>query len=74
MDFYRVAGGQIAENWVMLDYMDLFRQMGVIYRARLARLRPLWVGPGRCGSGAARLQGDMPSPMRDAAMDDQASR
>lgn len=29
MDFYRCAHGQIAENWVMLDYMDLFHQMGV---------------------------------------------
>lgn len=29
MDFYRCTGQQIAENWVMLDYVDLFRQMGV---------------------------------------------
>ena len=29
MDFYRMQDGQIAENWVCLDYMDLFRQMGV---------------------------------------------
>nr|WP_255596837.1 ester cyclase [Cognatishimia sp. MH4019] len=29
MDFYRIAGGQIAENWVTLDYGDLFHQMGV---------------------------------------------
>ncbi|MEX0371162.1 MAG: ester cyclase, partial [Tateyamaria sp.] len=29
MDFYRCNAGQIAENWVMLDYMDLFHQMGV---------------------------------------------
>jgi predicted ester cyclase len=28
MDFYRCAGGRIAENWVCLDYVDLFRQMG----------------------------------------------
>ncbi|WP_308914789.1 ester cyclase [Jannaschia sp. LMIT008] len=28
MDFYRCADGRIAENWVMLDYVDLFRQMG----------------------------------------------
>lgn len=28
MDFYRCAGGRIAENWVLLDYVDLFRQMG----------------------------------------------
>jgi predicted ester cyclase len=29
MDFYRCTGGQIAENWVLLDYVDLFAQMGV---------------------------------------------
>ena len=29
MDFYRCTGSQIAENWVMLDYIDLFEQMGV---------------------------------------------
>jgi len=28
MDFYRCAGGKIMENWVLLDYIDLFRQMG----------------------------------------------
>ncbi|WP_299483643.1 ester cyclase [uncultured Roseibium sp.] len=28
MDFYRCAGGKIMENWVLLDYLDLFRQMG----------------------------------------------
>ncbi|WP_209000612.1 ester cyclase [Labrenzia sp. DG1229] len=28
MDFYRCAGGKIMENWVMLDYIDLFQQMG----------------------------------------------
>ncbi len=29
MDVYRCAGGRIAENWVFLDYVDLFAQMGV---------------------------------------------
>ena len=29
MDFYRCANGQIAENWVMLDYVDMFARMGV---------------------------------------------
>ncbi|MEM6761284.1 MAG: ester cyclase [Pseudomonadota bacterium] len=28
MDFYRCAGGRIKENWVLLDYGDLYRQMG----------------------------------------------
>lgn len=29
MDFYRVENGLIAENWVLLDYIDLLGQMGV---------------------------------------------
>lgn len=29
MDFYRIQSGQIAENWVCLDYVGLFQQMGV---------------------------------------------
>ena len=29
MDFWRVGGEQIAENWVLLDLLDLFAQMGV---------------------------------------------
>ncbi|MEM6306480.1 MAG: ester cyclase, partial [Pseudomonadota bacterium] len=28
MDFYRLSQGRIAENWVCLDYGDLFHQMG----------------------------------------------
>lgn len=28
MDFYRCADGKIMENWVLLDYIHLFRQMG----------------------------------------------
>lgn len=34
MDFYRCAEGKIAENWVLLDYMDLMDQMGVDLIAR----------------------------------------
>ena len=29
MDFYRCQSGQIIENWVCLDYVELFHQMGV---------------------------------------------
>ena len=29
MDFYRCADGRLKENWVFLDYLDLFEQMGV---------------------------------------------
>ena len=28
MDFYRCADNKITENWVLLDYLDLFNQMG----------------------------------------------
>lgn len=41
MDFYRCAGGRIAENWVHLDYMHLMAQMGVDLLARQARVDPL---------------------------------
>lgn len=36
MDFYRIAEGRIAENWVLLDYVDLWRQMGMDLMARAA--------------------------------------
>ncbi|WP_224816066.1 ester cyclase [Hasllibacter sp. MH4015] len=38
MDFYRCAGGLIAENWVLLDYVHLLRQMGVDVIAEAAAL------------------------------------
>ena len=39
MDFYRcdftqAPDGKLAENWVLLDYVDLFAQMGVDLIAR----------------------------------------
>ncbi|MEO1689360.1 MAG: hypothetical protein AAFU61_15825 [Pseudomonadota bacterium] len=36
MDFYSCHGGRIRENWVLLDYVDLFAQMGVDLIARAA--------------------------------------
>jgi len=36
MDFYRCASGKIMENWVLLDYIDLFQQMDVDLIARAA--------------------------------------
>ena len=29
MDFWRVEDGKIVENWVMLDIVDFFRQIGI---------------------------------------------
>ena len=38
MDFYRCAGGRIMENWVLLDYLELFDQMGVDLLRRSAEM------------------------------------
>jgi len=38
MDFYRCADGRIMENWVLLDYLDLFDQMGVDLLGRAAAM------------------------------------
>jgi len=38
MDFYRLAAGKIMENWVLLDYLDLFDQMGVDLLARSSNM------------------------------------
>ncbi len=35
MDFWRVQGDKIAENWVLIDMIDLFGQLGVDLLARL---------------------------------------
>lgn len=40
MDFWRCHGPQIMENWVLLDMIDLFRQMGVDLIARAAARPP----------------------------------
>lgn len=39
MDFYRVDGSLIAENWVPIDIVDILRQMGVDVFARLKHLQ-----------------------------------
>ncbi len=39
MDFYRLAGDKIAENWVPIDIADILRQMNVDVFARLAHLQ-----------------------------------
>lgn len=39
MDFYRVDGETIAENWVPIDVLDILMQMGLDVLARLRHLR-----------------------------------
>lgn len=38
MDFYRCANNKIMENWVLLDYMDLFQQLDIDLVARAAQI------------------------------------
>ena len=39
MDFYRVADKKIMENWVLLDYGQLFEQMGFDIFAAHAKMK-----------------------------------
>ncbi|MFQ6546610.1 ester cyclase [Aestuariibius sp. 2305UL40-4] len=41
MDFYRTSSDRIAENWVLLDYGDLFDQLGIDLIARSNTLEPV---------------------------------
>lgn len=36
LDFWRIEAGQIRENWVLVDLLDVYRQLGVDVFARLA--------------------------------------
>lgn len=38
LDFWRVEEGQVRENWVMVDMLDLYRQLGVDVFARMNAL------------------------------------
>jgi len=35
LDFWRIEDGKIRENWVMVDILDAYRQLGVDVFARL---------------------------------------
>lgn len=53
LDFWRVEQGLIRENWVLVDLLDVYRQLGVDV---LARLRAF---------NAARVPGSVPWPIGD---------
>lgn len=38
LDFWRVADGKIAENWVLVDLLDIYAQLGVDVFARMREL------------------------------------
>ncbi|MEM8759078.1 MAG: ester cyclase [Pseudomonadota bacterium] len=46
LDFWRLEGGRIRENWVMVDILDVYRQLGVDVFARLREFNKARV-PGR---------------------------
>ena len=46
LDFWRIENGKIRENWVMVDILDAFRQLGVDVFARMREFNKVRV-PGR---------------------------
>ncbi len=53
LDFWRMEDGLIRENWVMVDLLDAYRQLGVDVFARLREFNK------------ARVPGDVPFPVGD---------
>ena len=51
LDFWRIEHGLIRENWVMVDLLDVYRQLGVDVFARLREFNK------------ARVQGNIPFPV-----------
>lgn len=51
LDFWRLEGGKIRENWVMVDILDAYRQLGVDVFARLREFNK------------ARVPGSVPFPV-----------
>lgn len=57
MDFWEVEDGRIVDNWVLLDLVDLLRQMGVDPLAGKGMDGGQWQ-PGTPGSGGCAWPGD----------------
>ena len=53
LDFWRIENGLIRENWVMVDILDAFDQLGVDVLARMREFNK------------ARVQGRIPFPVGD---------
>jgi hypothetical protein len=50
LDFWRIEAGRIRENWVLVDLLDVYRQLGVDVFARLREFNKARV-PGRVPLG-----------------------
>ncbi len=46
LDFWRVAQGRIAENWVLVDLLDVHAQLGLDVLARMREMNKARVPPG----------------------------
>jgi predicted ester cyclase len=53
LDFWRIENGKIRENWVLVDILDTFRQLGVDVLARMREFNK------------ARVPGTIPFPVGD---------
>ncbi|MGR3500907.1 ester cyclase [Pseudaestuariivita sp.] len=53
LDFWRIEAGKIRENWVMVDILDAYRQLGVDVLARMREFNKV------------RVQGRLPFPIGD---------
>lgn len=53
LDFWRIENGKIRENWVMVDLLDAYLQLGVDVFARLREFNK------------ARIPGRLPFPIGD---------
>ena len=53
LDFWRIEGGKIRENWVMVDILDVYQQLGVDVFRRLREFNK------------ARVAGRLPFPVGD---------
>lgn len=51
LDFWRIENGKIRENWVMVDLLDAYRQLGVDVLARMREFNKV------------RVQGSIPFPV-----------
>ncbi|MEM8591657.1 MAG: polyketide cyclase, partial [Pseudomonadota bacterium] len=39
LDFWRIENGLIRENWVLVDLIDLYQQLGIDVFARMEELK-----------------------------------
>ena len=54
LDFWRIENGKIRENWVMVDLLDVYSQLGVDVFARMKEFNK------------SRIPGRLPFPIRES--------